>query len=410
MTKKMPEQEKSETPEEEKSETPEEEKPEEKPVQKKPVKKKQALLGKRMNAFRMNPDDLVVIGIDTDHKSRSEHPLWDKRIELPINEGLVKGLMRYGNIHPVTVRKNGSIPEIVDGRQRVRCAREANKRLVEAGKEPLLVKVIAQRGEDLTMFGIMVSANEIRQANSPMTKARLLETMLAMGASDAESAIAFGVTTTAIRQWKSLLDLAPEIATAVDTGQLSASAAAEFAPLEREEQIKQFDEAKEKAAAMGGKITTQNTRQRRQRATKDPAATPFTAPRKPVVRQVIELASADDKIGLSDDALGVLKWTQGLVDAKDVPGLEEALQTMEEAKQKAKEKQFQPSLPQQAMLVKIKDTAQLVSQLNGKSLKVLVARGLVETKEGKDGLQYAYPMIAPAPEATGEVSSEASES
>jgi hypothetical protein len=40
---------------------------------------KQALDGTRINAFGMEPKDLVIVGFDTD--DGPEHPLWDERVK-----------------------------------------------------------------------------------------------------------------------------------------------------------------------------------------------------------------------------------------------------------------------------------------------------------------------------------------
>jgi ParB family chromosome partitioning protein len=60
---------------------------------------------------------------------------------------------------------------VVDGRQRVRHTLEANKRLLKEGKEPLLVPESLNAALQFRWPG-MVSANEIRQADTPLGRAK----------------------------------------------------------------------------------------------------------------------------------------------------------------------------------------------------------------------------------------------
>jgi ParB family chromosome partitioning protein len=79
-----------------------------------------------------------------------------------------------GVLEPIIVWKD---PEtglscVVVGRQRVRHTLEANKRLLKEGKEPLLVPAVVKRGSANRMAQAMVSANEIRQADTPLGRAK----------------------------------------------------------------------------------------------------------------------------------------------------------------------------------------------------------------------------------------------
>src|SRR5512143_1919662 len=93
--------------------------------------------GKR-DAYMFDPEDLVLV---TDEKS----PLYDERVHLPVNEALVMNMLfapdgvPQGVLEPITAVRNpetGKV-EVVVGRQRVKAAREANKRLKKRGEEPI---------------------------------------------------------------------------------------------------------------------------------------------------------------------------------------------------------------------------------------------------------------------------------
>lgn len=185
---------------------------------------KQALAGTRMNAFGMDPWELVIIGLDTKH-GPGEHPLYDDRIKNELRESLVRNVMVYGVIEPVIIRKDGDVPEVVDGRQRVRAAREATRRLEREGAEGVLVPTMVKRGEDSKMVGISISLNELRQENSPLQKARSASRFLDLGQGEQDLSDAFGVSTTTISTWLKLVDLSTEVQALIESGEVSATVA-----------------------------------------------------------------------------------------------------------------------------------------------------------------------------------------
>lgn len=184
----------------------------------------------RTNAWLFDPSELVLV---TD----PQHPLFDPRINLPLDEALVRNIMFQGVIEPIVIVKQDDKPVVVDGRQRVRCAVEANKRLEAEGKEPVRVTAVVRRGTEADLFGVSISANENRQDDTPLGRAKKCARLLAMGRSDEEAAIAFGVTASCVRAWMKLLDCAPQVREAVESGALAATAAAKLASLPAAEQV-----------------------------------------------------------------------------------------------------------------------------------------------------------------------------
>jgi ParB family chromosome partitioning protein len=279
---------------------------------------KQALEGKRGNLFLIAPEDLVIIGIDTAHKSEKEHPLYDPRIKLPVNENLVRNIMVYGVIDPIKVRKEGDDPVVVDGRQRLRAAREANKRLVAEGKEPILVPVIPKRGSDATMFGVLISANENRQNDDILAKIDKAGRMLDMGKTEDDIAIAFGVQVQTIKIWLKLLDVCDAVRKAVDAGQISPSAAAKLAGLNRDEQISTLKTLIESGQATTAQATAHV------RAVKTGKET-TAAPSKRLIKKMIEYVKANDDERLSEDFLKGVRWAIGDLPTSHIAGLSKLL-------------------------------------------------------------------------------------
>lgn len=196
----------------------------------------------RADLLRWNPEALVII---TDRK----HPLYDPRADMPLDEGMVLNVKALGVLQPIIVRRNGerdgvAIMEVVAGRQRVRAAREANKRLAAEGSTLRhLVPGIVKRADDVTLFATIIAENEARQDTTPMGRANMLSRLLAMGASEADAAVAFKVAPSTIRNWLGLLDCDKSVQQAVESGALPATTAAqEFSRMPREEQATKLAE------------------------------------------------------------------------------------------------------------------------------------------------------------------------
>ncbi|KLE58369.1 ParB N-terminal domain-containing protein, partial [Klebsiella aerogenes] len=120
----------------------------------------------KTNVLNFEPENLYLV---TD----KSHPLYDERIHLPINEPMVLNIMDQGVLEPIIVWKDPETGRscVVDGRQRVRHTIEANKRLAKEGKPLLMVPAVTKRGSAVRMAQAMVSANEIRQADTPLGRA-----------------------------------------------------------------------------------------------------------------------------------------------------------------------------------------------------------------------------------------------
>jgi ParB family chromosome partitioning protein len=177
-----------------------------------------------------------------------KHPLYDERVNLPLDEHLVKSIMVKGVVEPVIVRLNGKdkkgvpIVEVIDGRQRVRAAREANNRLEKEGKEPVRVPGVNRRGEDADLFGVMVSANEIRQSDGPLTRAKKIQKYISMGRTEDEAAITFGCSSATIKNLLGLLDLHPQVQAKISSGEIPVMVADKLRKLPQDEQPAKLQE------------------------------------------------------------------------------------------------------------------------------------------------------------------------
>lgn len=196
---------------------------------------------KRGNLHQYDPNEPVIIGLDT--KDGPEHELYDERIHLPLVEATVLNIMAIGVKEPIVLRKcaEGRV-EVVDGRGRLRHAREANKRLKKLGEELVYVSAVFENGDDVHVQGVMIALNEHRQDDNVVLKAEKCMRLLARNGNDYKAAANhFNVTTAAVKNWVKMASLPSKVKKAVANGDISASAAAELHGLEKEEQVAQLD-------------------------------------------------------------------------------------------------------------------------------------------------------------------------
>ncbi|ENZ8018057.1 ParB/RepB/Spo0J family partition protein [Klebsiella pneumoniae] len=210
----------------------------------------------KTNVLTFEPENLHLVTDKT-------HPLYDERIHLPISEAMVMNIMDQGVLEPIIVWKD---PEtglscVVDGRQRVRHTLEANKRLLKEGKEPLLVPAVAKRGSAVRMAQAMVSANEIRQADTPLGRAKKMADALERGHDEDDLALMFGVSVQTVRATLSLLDATQAVREAVEAGTVTVTQARQLGTLPPEEQREKVKEIESATAGTSGHEKARRQRQ-----------------------------------------------------------------------------------------------------------------------------------------------------
>lgn len=213
----------------------------------------------RFSGFVFDPDELTIIGLDT--KDGPEHPLYDERINLPLDEGMVLSIMAIGVREPVAIARDDSgEPVVVDGRRRVLHAREANDRLKKQGEPLVKVRAVSESGSDEYLSHVSVALNEIRVQDDVLVKAAKAGRMIARGHTDHDVAIAFGVTPQAVKAWLKLEELPAPVKKAVNEGVLSANAASKLHGLPREEALAKLEELKGEHASTGKKATARKVK------------------------------------------------------------------------------------------------------------------------------------------------------
>jgi ParB family chromosome partitioning protein len=206
-----------------------------------------------------DPEVLILV---TDEKS----PLYDDRINLPVDEALVLNIMfapdgvPQGVLEPVNTWRNpenGNV-EVIDGRQRVKAAREANKRLKKKGMEPIRVPAMIQRANPHRAMGMLISSNEHRQNDTPLGRAKKMQRYLDLGRDESEIATLFGISAASVKNHLSLLDAPAAVRNAVEGGKITASDGYKLAKLEPNEAKDKVAELIEQAPRAPGKKRSKN--------------------------------------------------------------------------------------------------------------------------------------------------------
>jgi ParB family chromosome partitioning protein len=181
----------------------------------------------RTNLLLFDPDKLKLV---TDKK----HHLYDPRVENDPDDSLIASIVFKGVIEPVIVWKDPETGEtvVVDGRQRVKAAREANKRLKKEGRPVRLVKAIVTRGDSKSLMAEMVIANEGRTDVTAIGRAKMAQRLLEAGHDEGTIAIILHCSVSGLKNYIALLDCPAAVRDAVEKGQIPATQAYKLSKLE----------------------------------------------------------------------------------------------------------------------------------------------------------------------------------
>lgn len=182
------------------------------------------------NLFKEWPEKVVVITDKT-------HVLYDERVNLPMNENTVLDIMERGILIPILCRraKDGRF-EVMDGRQRLKHAIEANRRLVAANQPPRQIPIRVSRAKDSEVFGNLVAANAHRRFNKHSAVARDVVRYLDQGHTEDQAAVTFNITVKQVEAYVRLAESTDELLDALDNKRLSFTTAVQLARRSHDEQ------------------------------------------------------------------------------------------------------------------------------------------------------------------------------
>ncbi len=212
-----------------------------------PKRKKVAIDAARSNIYNVDPATLVLV-------FDKKHPLYDDRVHLPIDEGMVASIIAKGVIQPIIVRKNGTQYEVSAGRQRTKNAVEANKRIVAEGGTPRKVPIIIRNENDSSASSTNSITNYAVQQDDVITRAeKANDARMRFGKSDAELAVDFHVTVNTIQTWAKLDELTEVVRKAIRENNISFTVAVDnLCDVPREEQFEVLSKLMASAPAKRG--------------------------------------------------------------------------------------------------------------------------------------------------------------
>lgn len=144
--------------------------------------------GRGDTLFKLDPDEVLVIGHDTRHK-RGEHPLWQSRALEPADEAMAEHMAEHGFTSVVDVRRDGPNFEVIVGRRRVKAARRANQLRSKRGFGPIKIQVRVRKvTSNAELLGLMIAENSHRKDVEPIEMAGDLQAMLNFGATEEAAA------------------------------------------------------------------------------------------------------------------------------------------------------------------------------------------------------------------------------
>lgn len=177
-----------------------------------------------------------------------KHILYDRRVELPIDDALVASIAEIGVLQPVEVRKVGDNYEVIDGRRRVLHAREA-QRIYPDKKISIPVRPVTRRDAEAARDATVSNAQ--RRDSSPVTKGEeAIRLMESFGYSQDDVCRFFGAGWPAISSWIGVAKKASEqVRQALENGEITLTKAIQISRHKPE-----FQEANlEKAIESGGR-------------------------------------------------------------------------------------------------------------------------------------------------------------
>lgn len=273
----------------------------------------------RLNAFSVNPsaEHVTIVGFDTD--DGPEHPLFDERACAPLDEMMVRRMVKKGFTHgAIELRKNGDKLEVVVGRQRVKAARAANLLRAEDGLPPFAVRAFVRGVDGADALELLIAENEQRQSDGPLLKAQKCRRLMELGKNEEACAEAFGVEVQTIENWMRFFDLADEVQSAVKAGKAAFYAALGLADLSREEQVEALESLPAEGTATAKEIRAAAKRQRNKGSEEEVVERPGLRKIKRV------LAAHNEDAFLAPDFAKALRWVLGEIGDNSVKGLASA--------------------------------------------------------------------------------------
>jgi hypothetical protein len=187
--------------------------------------------------YNLWPEDLVIIGLDTD--DGPEHPLWDRRIHLELIPEFVRSVAAVGVFTPVDCIKDGDKIVCVFGRQRIKAARKINADLIKQGKKKTchVPTIIHAKAMESNLVSKQIAENELRQQDDLRCRIEKLQRLFDHGGDATDACMVFGKKRQTIDRWVAFMGLAHPLQERVFSGDMSVSQALKYAKKPRKDQV-----------------------------------------------------------------------------------------------------------------------------------------------------------------------------
>lgn len=203
--------------------------------------KKLPIEAKRGDLFRIDPELVKIIGLDTKGAQDEAHPLFDRAgNERPLDPTLQTQLAEIGQIQPVTAQVldygGEQILAIEVGRQRVKNLRALNARRIAAQLEPLELLVVIAKNDLETSSLRKVAENQTRKVETVLEQAESIGALIARGHTNAEIAARLGIPASSVSDAYALYRAHHSVKTALKHGMLAHYGARTLARLPYDQQ------------------------------------------------------------------------------------------------------------------------------------------------------------------------------
>ena len=174
-----------------------------------------------------------------------QHVLYDRRVELPLEESMIESISEIGVLHPIEVRKVGDNYEVIDGRRRVLHAREAQRRYPDR-KIAIPVRPVTRRDSEAARDATVSNAQ--RRDSSPVTRGEeAIRLMESFGWGQDDVCRFFGAGWSAIQSWIKVARCASDcVKEALENNEITLTKAIQISRHKEEHQEAQLKKVLEK--------------------------------------------------------------------------------------------------------------------------------------------------------------------
>jgi hypothetical protein len=254
---------------------------------KKPTKKSgsQADVGSRGTLWYFLPDELTIVGHDTDEQDHELCHHASNVFRAEEYQEYIDYMRLNGVVKPIVFRRDGERVLVVDGRTTTRVARvvaplwEQDRKAegIKGDDAKLRIPAVVRRGTADELFCASRAANRRRPEDSEIEQAKDVAKLVNNGVTEAQAAARLGLPVARAKQLLAVLQLHPKVQRRVGAD-LSLDAAAKLAKLSQPEQLAKLAEiastgakptaraVKNKIAEGSGKAPSKTLRQRVTRA------------------------------------------------------------------------------------------------------------------------------------------------